>query len=158
MVMNSIQLKRGALALAALATLGLTGCASNLTGDTYSRSEARRAMVVKFGTVQSVRFVKLEGTKSNVGTLAGGAIGGIAGSSIGRGKGSAVGAVLGAVAGGVAGAAVEEGVTRSQGVEVTVRMDDGRYMAVVQEYAGEDFRPGERVRVVQNGGTMRVSR
>ena len=115
-------------------------------------------MVVKFATVQSVRFVKLEGTKSQVGTVAGGAVGGIAGSGVGGGRGSAVAAVLGAVAGGMAGAAIEEGVTRSQGVEVTVRLDGGRYMAVVQQDAGENFRPGERVRLVQDGGTMRVTR
>ncbi|MBT0962336.1 glycine zipper 2TM domain-containing protein [Denitromonas sp. IR12] len=158
MVMNWIQRNARALLLASVALIGVSGCASNLTGDTYSRAEARRAMVVKFGTVQSVRYVKLEGTKTPIGTVAGGAIGGIAGSTIGRGKGSAVGAVLGAVAGGLAGSAVEEGVTRSQGVEVTVRMDDGRYLAVVQEDAGEGFRTGERVRIVQDGGTMRVSR
>ena len=158
MVMDWIQRNGRAVLLASVALIGVSGCASNLTGDTYSRAEARRAMAVKFGTVQSVRFVKLEGTKTPVGTVAGGAIGGIAGSSIGRGKGAAVGAVLGAVAGGLAGSAVEEGVTRSQGVEVTVRMDDGRYLAVVQEDAGEGFRAGERVRIVQDGGTMRVSR
>ena len=158
MVKHSRSLKSRALMLALVATFGLGGCASNLSGDTYSRGEARRAMVVKFATVQSVRFVKLEGTKSQVGTVAGGAVGGIAGSGVGGGRGSAVAAVLGAVAGGMAGAAIEEGVTRSQGVEVTVRLDGGRYMAVVQQDAGENFRPGERVRLVQDGGTMRVTR
>ncbi len=150
--------RAGALALSAVALLGLAGCAGSLKGDTYSRGEARRAMVVKYATVESVRFVKLEGTKSNIGTVAGGAVGGIAGSSVGSGKGSAVGAVLGAVAGGIAGAAVEEGVTRSQGVEVTVRLDNGSHMAIVQEDAGEDFQPGQRVRILQDGSTMRVTR
>ena len=77
-------------------------------------------MVVRYATVESTRLVKLEGTKTNIGTVAGGAVGGIAGSTIGSGRGSAVGAVLGAVAGGIAGAAVEEGATRSQGIEITV--------------------------------------
>ena len=158
MVTHPRNLKRSALILALVATLGMAGCASNLSGDTYSRGEARRAMVVKFATVQSVRLVKLEGTKSPVGTVAGGAIGGIAGSGVGGGRGSAVAGVIGAVAGGLAGSAIEEGVTRSQGVEVTVRLDGGRYLAVVQQDAGENFRPGERVRLVQDGGTMRVTR
>ena len=146
-----------AMALALVATLGLAGCASNLTGDTYSRDEARRAMVVRFATVESTRMVKLEGTKSNIGTVAGGAVGGVAGSSVGRGKGSAVGAVIGAVAGGLAGAAIEEGATRSQGIEVTVRLDNGSHMAIVQEYNGETFVPGQRVRLVQDGSTTRVT-
>lgn len=143
--------------LALVASLGLAGCASNLTGDTYSRDEARRAMVVRYATIDSMRLVKLEGTKSNVGTVAGGAVGGIAGSSIGSGKGSAVGAVIGAVAGGLAGAAAEEGLTRSQGIEITVRLDNGSHMAIVQEYNGENFVPGQRVRLVQNGSTTRVT-
>ena len=151
-------IRAAAAALSAVALLGLAGCASSLKGDTYSRGEARRAMVVKYATVESARFVKLEGTKSNIGTVAGGAVGGIAGSSIGQGKGSAVGAVIGAVAGGIAGAAAEEGITRSQGIEVTVRLDNGSHMAIVQEYAGDDFQPGERVRLVQDGSTTRVTR
>lgn len=157
MVKRFITLKARASVLAAVALLGLAGCASNLTGDTYSRDEARRAMVVRYATVESTRLVKLEGTKTNIGTVAGGAVGGIAGSTIGSGKGSAVGAVLGAVAGGIAGAAVEEGATRSQGIEITVKLDNGSSMAIVQEYAGETFLPGQRVRLVQDGSTTRVT-
>ncbi|QID17009.1 glycine zipper 2TM domain-containing protein [Nitrogeniibacter mangrovi] len=146
-----------AATLCAVAVLGLAGCASNLTGDTYSRDEARRAMVVRYATVESTRLVKLEGTKSNIGTVAGGAVGGIAGSSVGSGKGSAVGAVIGAVAGGIAGAAAEEGLTRSQGIEITVKLDNGSHMAIVQQYNGETFVPGQRVRLVQDGSTTRVT-
>lgn len=155
--MVSKQWRAGAAMMALLASLGLAGCASSLTGDTYSRDEARRAMVVRYATIDSMRLVKLEGTKSNIGTVAGGAVGGIAGSTIGSGKGSAVGAVIGAVAGGIAGAAVEEGVTRSQGIEITVRLENGSHMAIVQEYNGENFVPGQRVRLVQNGSTTRVT-
>jgi len=155
MVEQSMRSRAALLAL--VASLGLAGCASSLTGDTYSRDEARRAMVVRFATVESTRLVKLEGTKSNIGTVAGGAVGGIAGSSIGSGKGSAVGAVVGAVAGGIAGAAIEEGVTRAQGIEITVRLENGSHMAIVQEYTGENFTPGQRVRLVQNGSTTRVT-
>jgi outer membrane lipoprotein SlyB len=40
--------------------------------------------------------------------------------------------VIGAVAGGLAGSAAEEGLTRTQGVEITVREDDGSMRAYVQ--------------------------
>lgn len=143
---------------ALLAGLLITGCASGLGGGTYSRGEARRAMVVQFGSVESVRAVQLEGTKSPVGTVAGAAVGGIAGSSIGGGRGASIATVLGAVAGGLAGSALEEGVTREQGVEVTVRLDNGQYLAVVQEDQGENFMPGQRVRILRDGGTTRVTR
>lgn len=143
-------------ALAAVMMLG--GCAAGLGGGDYARAEARRAMVVQFGTVQAVRGVKLEGTKTPVGSLAGAAVGGVAGSTVGGGRGQAVATVLGAVAGGLAGAAVEEGATRQPGVEVTVRLDNGQYLAVVQADEGEQFRAGERVRILRDGGTTRVTR
>ena len=108
------------LTLALLATVTITGCASGLGGGDYQRAEARRVINVRMGVVESVRPVKLEGTKSPVGTLGGAAIGGIAGSTVGQGKGSAIAAVIGAVAGGLAGSAAEEGMTRKQGIEITL--------------------------------------
>lgn len=136
----------------------LTGCASGLGSGDYERTEARRVYEVKMGVVESVRQVRLEGTESGVGAVAGGIVGGVAGSEIGGGKGSAIGAVLGAVAGGVAGKAAEEAVTRKPGVEIVVRLDSGRTIAVVQEDTGESFARGDRVRVLESGGQARVTR
>ena len=136
----------------------LAGCASGRGGDDYERTEARRVYEVKMGVVEHVRTVKLEGTETGIGAATGGVLGGIAGSTAGRGKGSAVGAVLGAVVGGLAGAATEEVTTRKTGVEVTVTLDSGRTIAMVQEDKGENFKVGERVRVLESGGQVRVSR
>lgn len=136
----------------------LAGCASGLGSGDYERKEARRAYEVKMGVVQHVRSVRLEGTDSGVGTVAGGAVGGIAGSEVGGGKGSYVGAVLGAVVGGLAGAAAEEVATRKPGLEVTVRLDTGRTLAVVQEDTGEQFAVGDRVRLLESGNQVRVTR
>ncbi|EPZ15269.1 hypothetical protein M622_03845 [Thauera terpenica 58Eu] len=157
-MLNRTSRKLRAATVAVLALLVLGGCAQGLGGGAYSRTEARRAMMVQFGTIESVRGVQLEGTKTPIGSVAGAAVGGIAGSGVGGGRGSAVAAVLGAVAGGVAGSALEEGATRTPGVEVTVRLDNGQYLAVVQADGGESFRAGERVRVLRDGGTTRVSR
>jgi outer membrane lipoprotein SlyB len=134
----------------------LGACASSTSGNVYSRDEARKAQTDKTGVVESVRSVKLEGTKSPVGTIAGGAIGGIAGSSVGGGRGSAIAAVIGAVAGGLAGSAAEEVATRKNAYEITVKLDGGGLVAIVQE-ADEQFNAGDRVRIVENGGTSRVS-
>lgn len=139
-------------------TLVSTGCASSLSGDTYSRSEAQRAISFREGTLVDVRKVRLEGTKSNIGTAAGAVVGGAAGSGVGQGRGAIVGAVLGAVVGGVAGAAAEEGLTREDAWELTVRMNSGESIVVVQEIGkNEKFVPGERVRVLQSAGKTRVS-
>ena len=139
--------------------LGLAGCTSNLSGDTYSRDEARRVQTVRLGTIESLRPVQIEGTKTPSGAGAGAVIGGIGGSSVGGGRGSAVAAVIGAVAGGMLGAAAEEGLTRTQGVEITVREDDGSLRAYVQEVQpNEIFRVGDRVRILTVNGTSRVAR
>lgn len=144
------------LLLVAFLAVFLAACASSNSGSVYKRDDARKVQTVKTGVVESVRTVKLEGTKSPVGTVAGGAVGGIAGSSIGHGRGSAIGAVLGAVAGGLAGSAVEEVATRKDALEITVKLDGGAMIAIVQE-ADEEFRPGDKVRIVEGGDTSRVT-
>ena len=143
-----------ALALAAAAVLG--GCASSQSGSAYERRQARQELSVRLGVVESVRRVTIEGTKSPVGAVAGAGLGGLAGSNIGRGRGSTAGAIVGAVIGGVAGSAVEEQVTKKEGLEITVKLDSGELIAVTQE-ADETFHPGERVRVLRGSGASRVT-
>lgn len=143
------------LVIAFLAIL-TTACASSNSGNVYKRDDARKVQTVRTGVVESVRTVKLEGTKSPVGTVAGGAVGGIAGSSVGGGRGSAIAAVIGAVVGGLVGSAAEEGLTRKDGLEITVKLDGGTMIAIVQE-ADEQFNPGDRVRIVENAETSRVT-
>lgn len=138
----------------------LAGCATpSLTGETYSRSEARKVQQVRYGTVLSVTPVVIEGRSDGiVGSGAGAIIGGIAASEIGQGKGSTIASVVGAIAGGVAGQAIEERATRRQGQEITVRMSDGETLSVVQEVENQRFfREGEQVRLLRHGGTMRVT-
>lgn len=145
-------------ALFATVALALGGCTSKLTGDSYSRDEARTVQNVRLGTIESLRPVKIEGTKTPIGAGAGAVVGGVAGSGVGGGRGSAVAAVVGAVAGGLLGAMTEEGITRTQGVEITVREDDGSMRAYVQAVEpNQVFRVGQRVRILTVNGTSRVS-
>lgn len=136
--------------------IALTGCISSRSGGAYSRDQARHMQDVQMGTVEAVREITIEGTQSGVGAVAGGAVGGIGGSEVGHGKGSAAGAVVGAVLGGVAGGAIEEVATRKKGYEITVKLDGGRTVAIAQE-ADEEFKVGERVRIVTGDGVTRVS-
>lgn len=140
-------------------SLLLTGCAnSSLTGDTYSRNEARKVQTVKYATVISSRPVVIEGRADGiVGTGAGAAIGGIAGSNVGKGSGSTVGAIIGAVAGGALGQYVEEKATRAQGQEITLRLQSGQVLSIVQEVEnGQFFQAGQQVSLLQQRGTSRV--
>jgi len=152
-----MKIEYGVLLVVAVALL-LGGCASNLSGESFSREEARKAQKVRFAVVEHVRDVIIEGTKTPVGAAAGAVVGSIAGSTLGDGKGSKIGAVLGSVVGGVAGAATEEAVTKRQGVEVTVKMDNGEIFAIVQQATkNETFAVGDKVRVLSRRGVMRVT-
>ncbi|MDR5170513.1 glycine zipper 2TM domain-containing protein [Methylobacillus pratensis] len=144
------------LLAAAIILLTLGGCMSSNSGDVYSRDEARKTQTVRLGVVESVRNVRLEGTKTPIGGGAGAVVGGIAGSSVGGGRGQAIATVLGALVGGLAGAAAEEGVTRKDGLEITVKLESGNLIAVVQE-ADVQFNPGDKVRLVESGGVTRVT-
>jgi outer membrane lipoprotein SlyB len=156
--MTTVRVMKSIAAIAGLwVAAGLTGCAPSLSGNTYSRDQVRQEQSVRTGIVEGVREIQIEGTRSGIGPAAGGVVGGIAGSTVGAGRGSAVGAVLGAVAGGIAGQAAEQVGTRKNGVEVTVLLDNGGLIAITQEAANDNFRPGDRVRVLSGGGASRVT-
>lgn len=141
-----------------LLTLGLAGCVSGLQGSTYSRSEARQVQEVEFGTVLSTNPVVIEGKQSGAGQLPGAIIGGVAGSSVGEGKGQQIFTILGAVGGAVVGSMIEEQATRTQGLELTIKMDSGKTLSIVQEVDNVNvFREGQRVRVLTQGALARVS-
>jgi outer membrane lipoprotein SlyB len=139
----------------------LAGCAQpTLTGTTYSRGEVRQAQTVQMGYVESVTPVIIEGrTDGIVGAGTGAVLGGIIGRGIGGGRGQDIATVAGVVGGGIAGQRVEEATSRRQGVELTVRLDSGRIVSVVQEAdPNQDFWVGQPVRVLGQGSTMRVTR
>lgn len=139
----------------------ITGCTtSGLSGTTYSRTDARKVQTVKFGTIETVTPVVIEGkTDGIVGTGSGAVIGGIAGSTIGGGKGRSIATVVGAVAGGLAGQAAEKKLTTKQGQELTIRLEaTGDIISVVQEVENDQFfKPGDRIRLLQHGGNTRVA-
>ena len=141
-----------------LVCVGLTGCADNLSGNVYTREEARRPMHVQHGYVDSVRPVVIEGERGFIGQAGGGVIGGVAGSAVGAGRGSVLASAVGAIAGAVAGGAAQERLTRAQGADITVRLDNGDVVSVVQQVESLDrFRPGQRVRITRgNDGAARV--
>ncbi|MBW2282666.1 MAG: hypothetical protein JRG76_07245 [Deltaproteobacteria bacterium] len=134
----------------------LVGCKNpSLQGDTYSRSSAREVQRVEEGQVLFVRQVQIEGTQG-AGSIAGGVLGYAVGSAVGGGRGNKVAKSAGAVAGVAAGSRAEEAATRQQGLEITVQLDSGEVIAIVQG-ADETFDEGDRVRVLRRpNGEARV--
>ena len=150
MQVPSQSLRLTAIVSALLASAVLVGCQSNPpVGDTVRRNDVQNMQSVEFGVVTQVRPVNIQPNST----------GGAVGSNLGNSTFSnTVGAVGGAVAGGMAGNAVQSGTGARQGVEVTVRLDSGRTVAVIQEGSPDAFRPGDRVRVTSDGQNTRVSR
>jgi outer membrane lipoprotein SlyB len=135
----------------------VAGCATPPpSSSTYHYYQTQNEQSVRLGTVESVRNVTIANPESGVGGLGGAALGGLAGSTIGGGKGEAAGAIAGAIAGGLLGQHVEASANNKAGFEITVHLDSGEYRAITQA-ADEVFRPGERVRLLSNGATTRVS-
>lgn len=153
-VLNMKTAKNGVLII----FIGLiaVGCASSMSGSTYSRDQARKIQTVHEGEVIMVREVLIEGTKSALGGLLGGVMGFALGSTIGGGSGKGVAMAAGTVAGVAAGAAIEEGATRQKGLEITVKLYNGETVSIVQG-ADEKFDEGDLVRVLRRpDGTARV--
>ncbi len=145
--------KRFAVAL----LLGLLGgCAYHAGSGDYYGYQVAGEQSVRFGVVESVRNVRINPGPTGVGTAGGAALGGIAGSQVGGGSGQVAGAIGGAILGGILGQEVEKQANERLGLEITVHLDSGQYIAVVQE-ADEPFRPGDRVRILSGRGHTRVT-
>ncbi|KQW71719.1 hypothetical protein ASE17_02185 [Phenylobacterium sp. Root77] len=136
----------------------LSACTPQPSPDTYSRTETMRPQTVEVGTLQNIRPVNIRPGETRLGMGTGAVLGGIAGSQLGGGTAANVaGGVAGAVAGGALGSALQ-GSQSTAGLELTVQLDSGRTIAIVQPGGPNDFRVGDRVRVIGNGENTRVSR
>jgi outer membrane lipoprotein SlyB len=136
------------------------GCASE-TGGTFSSNQARVAQSVSFGTITHLANATIENNPSGFGAAAGGVAGGVVGSTIGSGRGSTLAAVAGALLGAGAGHMAEGAARRSPALEITVRLENGQMISVVQELGAEErtFAIGDSVRVLRGSdGTTRVRR
>ena len=142
-------------------SLAMSGCASNSSSpNVFTASQAQREQTVRMGTVDSVRTVRISsnnGQPSGLGAVGGGALGALAGSSIGGGRGSIATGIIGGIGGAVAGNAIENSAAMRDGLEITVRLDNGDMRAITQTTSGEIFRAGDRVRLLSSGGVTRVT-
>ena len=147
--------------LALSATVGavtLAACTPQQNPNNISNAEAGRIVPVRYGTVSSVRAVNIRPGQTRLGTVIGAALGGTAGSTIGRSTTANVaGAIGGAVAGGALGSAIQ-GSGNTPGLEISIRLDSGENVAVVQPGDPRDFRVGDRVRLTGDSESARVTR
>jgi len=142
-----------------LVAVALTaGCTFPSSTSIYDRNAAGRSMNIDTGNVISVRTVQISGRNTIVG-VGGGALVGSAAASGGSGVGGAVVQAAGAVGGAVMGEAVEEVATRKTAQEITIKLNSGDTIAVVQAVSQEGhFAVGEHVQVLQGAGGTQVRR
>ncbi|QIW14923.1 hypothetical protein A4G20_00280 [Pasteurellaceae bacterium RH1A] len=152
-------MKKLSLALALVASLGVVGCANTdvYSGSVYTGNQAKEARSISYGTILSVRDVKIQADSPGViGTVGGGVLGGIAGSGIGGGSGQAIATAVGAIAGSVLGNTVEQKASQVSSLEMVIRKDDGKEIVVVQKKE-DGFVAGKRVRIVGSASDLNVS-
>lgn len=136
----------------------LQGCAYRSHAENvYADTETQRAHSITMATVTAVRVVTIERAPTGTGGAAGANVGMALGSFAAKGQGSFVGSVLASVAGDLAGQAIESRVARLPGLEISLRLDGGQQISLVQA-ADEPFRKGDRVRVLSAEGKSRVTR
>ena len=147
--------KLRAILIAIAAALLAAGCQTSQGSKTYTRGQAQTPMRIYYGTVLRVSDATIESKPTGVGAGTGGVAGGVVGSTIGKGSGRVLATTAGALAGAAAGAAAEKAMGTKPALEIEVELDDGRLMVIVQE-KDDVFNVGDRVRLIQSGGTMRV--
>ncbi|AUI86017.1 hypothetical protein BS333_06250 [Vibrio azureus] len=143
-----------------LSLTALFGCTSpNPYGDAYGSQDTRTIQQVYYGTIEKVAPVTIDSSSQNnaIGTIAGAAIGGILGSKIGGGTGSDIAAIGAGLLGGYAGSEAAGAVGKRNGVNLTVRLESGKIISVVQEAnPNMMFQVGQSVQVNVNGKDARV--
>lgn len=107
---------------------------------------------VLLGTVVAVRPVQGQGGQT-IGAAVGGVAGAAIGHQVGQGIGKTVATAVGALFGAIAGGHIQQSVTTQSVADVTVRLNSGRLIAVVEHGY---LRPGQHVQVIYSGNTVRV--
>ncbi len=146
-----------AAAVVSVMTVSVTGCSTpSASAGVYTYGQAQSEQIVRLGTITDMRPVVIQKERSSgAGMIAGGALGGVAGSGVGGGVGRDLAIVGGAVLGALAGEKIEEQMGKTQGVELTIRLDNGETRVVAQ---ADDQRlsVGQRVQVISGSGPVRV--
>ncbi|WP_392560583.1 outer membrane lipoprotein [Orbus mooreae] len=152
--------------LAFLGAALLAGCQNSdvYSGDVYTADQAKQVQHVSYGTVLSVRPVKIQtnassdGSSNNiVGTLGGAILGGFLGNTIGNGTGNSLAIAGGAIGGALIGGEVQDAVSQTNAVELEVRQENGSTIVLVQKASANEFQVGQEVRLVTNGKQVSAS-
>jgi len=130
------------------------------SGNVYSRAQTYGT--VQESTVVQVRPVEVDQTSQRdrvVGLAIGGALGALIGQKLGSKSGKSgrvLAAAVGSAVGGYAGHKIANRLGSTDAQELIVQSKDGKLRSVVQPMPAQQFHPGENVRVLTQGGQVRV--
>lgn len=145
------------IALSSGVLTALTACTTAQTGSNVGRADVRVAQEVVYGQILKLRTVRIDGSNTGQGSGAGLAVGGIAGATAGGSSSNqALSTIGGGLLGSIIGGGAEEKLTRSEGVEMVIKLDDGRTIAMIQEAGNDKFAVGQKVRIMSVNGYSRV--
>lgn len=140
------------------APLVWSGCSLPSSQPVVAQSQTNRMHTLEWGTIIATKEVVVAGDRTGLGGWGGAAVGSAAASpQDGRyGTTERVATAAGGVAGAIAGQAVEEAVTREAAQELTIELDSGRTVMIIQETPDGRFRQGDRVQVAHAPGSAVV--
>ncbi|MWN32509.1 glycine zipper 2TM domain-containing protein [Gilliamella sp. Pra-s60] len=143
----------------------LSGCSNSdiYSGDVYTADQAKQVQQVSYGTVVSVRPVKIQANNTNgkneniIGSLGGAVLGGVLGNTIGNGSGQVLATATGAIGGAILGDVIQDKTSQASAVELEIKQENGSNIVLVQKGSAKDFFAGQAVRLVTNGKQISAS-
>jgi outer membrane lipoprotein SlyB len=140
--------------------LFIVGCSRNISSSTYDAQSIGYANETHECTVVSMRRVILEDgdylENNKTGALLGAVTGGVLGNTVGAGRGRTAATVLGAVAGGVGGAMAEKAMKKQEGLEYTVKLQNGSMRTIVQGIDNQLAIGQKALLIIDHHGRSRV--
>ncbi|WP_221032476.1 hypothetical protein [Actomonas aquatica] len=149
------------VSLAVLSAVLSTGCTLPSSQPMVDRAQVGVVQTLDLGKVVRVRNVVIDGERTILGLSGGGSLGAAATyPGAGAGAGDYVVQAAAGIVGAVAGSAVEEAATRKPAQELTILLDSGSTVILVQETEDGVFKEGDRVQVNSGGwgqATVRIA-
>jgi outer membrane lipoprotein SlyB len=145
--------------ICSIISLGIAGCANDLSSNSYDETVVGQTQTVKSGVIVNAEKVKINGNK-NAGVLAGGAAGAVGGSIVGgSSRANLLGAVGGGLVGAVIGDAADKAINSQEGMRYFVKLQNDEQAKIVSivQAAKPMLQVGQKVLVLEGGtGRSRV--
>ena len=157
---RSVNMIRYTISVLFIITFLAAGCADT-GGAKYGEqaapvSSAGESETARYGRVTAIETVQVDKDyKFGVGTVVGAVAGGILGHQFGGGSGQTLLTIAGTLAGAAAGTAAESKMNKQNAQKVTVKMQSGGSVTIVQP-VDSSLRNGMNVRVIGGGESARV--